>query len=264
MKGQKERSFCDYRAIASGDLRDHMNKHYNLKPYICPVCGNSYGWQSGFKKHVQSHDKDKKPFKCTHCKLRFETQRERRRHELVHKNIAGPSQKKEGQSASNSSGGSHWTPTTPDPPSQNLPPNTSHSHVQPSYTMNQYNAHYTQDLTQNSGNSYLDYQHTSAYDFGNSSYPTPPPQYLSQQQMNYGQPQHQPAPPPSWALHNYETPGSFNHVPAPTPNNSSEAHLQWNDGSLSQGLSSSASTPSQGDPEPEEAGKIFQEPEDLR
>jgi len=233
-----------------------MNKHYNLRPYKCDICGNSYTWQSGFKKHVQSHNKELKNFKCTTCKMKFQTQRERRRHELTHKNIAGPSS-------------SEKKTVEPEWSTSQLQPAHHQQHdmhqSQPQQSLESYipqnHALYGQDME----NNYHSYQNGAVYEFDPNSYQ--PNHYQPHPQMDYGHhPPFQHDVSASWPIHNFDS----------APAYATDPHLGWNDNSLSQDPSSSASTPSQGDvgPSPstdidmevdgDDDGGIFREPEDLR
>lgn len=48
---------------AHGHLKDHMKKHYNIRPYICSICGQKFSRNSTLKMHINTHV-NTKPFIC--------------------------------------------------------------------------------------------------------------------------------------------------------------------------------------------------------
>ncbi len=63
---------CDARFKAHGHLKDHMKKHYNIKPYTCHICSANFSRNSTLKMHLNTHV-ETKPYQCpiADCKKSF-------------------------------------------------------------------------------------------------------------------------------------------------------------------------------------------------
>ena len=69
--GQKECEMCDYVAPSVFRLREHINKHYQLKPYKCPHCSTSYETKNSLRVHEFSHKGFPYPCTISPCKSAF-------------------------------------------------------------------------------------------------------------------------------------------------------------------------------------------------
>ena len=54
---------CDNAFKAHGHLKDHMKRHYNIRPYECSVCNAKFARTSTLKIHYHTHTGEK-PHKC--------------------------------------------------------------------------------------------------------------------------------------------------------------------------------------------------------
>lgn len=63
---------CDKAFKAHGHLKDHMKKHFNIRPYVCMICFQKFSRNSTLKMHLNTHV-NTKPYVCPSksCNKRF-------------------------------------------------------------------------------------------------------------------------------------------------------------------------------------------------
>lgn len=54
-------------------MRLHLASHYDIRPYVCELCGRGFGLSANLKRHMLTHTGEK-PYECERCGKRF-TQR---------------------------------------------------------------------------------------------------------------------------------------------------------------------------------------------
>ena len=54
---------CEKSFKAHGHLKDHMKKHFNIRPYSCSICYENFSRNSTLKMHMNTHVSTK-PFTC--------------------------------------------------------------------------------------------------------------------------------------------------------------------------------------------------------
>ncbi len=81
---------CNYHGCfknfkAYGHLRDHIKRHYNIKPFTCEICNTSFTRKNTLKTHYLVHSGEK-PHQCTFegCKKRFSEKGNMKTHFKTH------------------------------------------------------------------------------------------------------------------------------------------------------------------------------------
>lgn len=67
----------------TGELRNHVASHSNLRPYICEVCGQAYKHKTALNIHVGMHN-GINPFSCKYCQKSFTQKGALQRHLPIH------------------------------------------------------------------------------------------------------------------------------------------------------------------------------------
>ncbi|KAL6122082.1 hypothetical protein NUSPORA_00931 [Nucleospora cyclopteri] len=60
---------CNKKFSCKSKLNDHLNAHWNIKPYKCSICNNSYCSLKAMKVHERTHTSCR--FTCEKCKRSF-------------------------------------------------------------------------------------------------------------------------------------------------------------------------------------------------
>jgi KRAB domain-containing zinc finger protein len=71
LTGQKDCEMCDYVAPSVFRLREHINTHFNLKPYSCCHCSSTYATKNSLRLHEFSHTGYPYPCTISDCKSGF-------------------------------------------------------------------------------------------------------------------------------------------------------------------------------------------------
>lgn len=74
---------CNKRFSHSSTLKDHMNIHFQRKPYICKECGKGFPNGSNLNRHARIHTKSK-PYVCPVCNKAFSQSSNLRVHQKIH------------------------------------------------------------------------------------------------------------------------------------------------------------------------------------
>lgn len=76
---------CDKSFKAYGHLSDHINRHFNVRPFKCDLCDASFGRKNTLKTHYLIHSGEK-PHVCPfpNCGKRFTEKGNMRTHYKIH------------------------------------------------------------------------------------------------------------------------------------------------------------------------------------
>ena len=89
MSGQKNNKshpcckLCDKVFRSHSNLKEHMWRHANLKPYKCDQCPKSFWSKVSFGMHKNTHD-ETKAYTCRVCERPFHGQQALNIHEMIH------------------------------------------------------------------------------------------------------------------------------------------------------------------------------------
>lgn len=74
---------CGKRFAFSCLLKDHVNLHTGLKPYLCPHCGKYFSQKASLKQHCRTHNTIR-PHKCPECPQSFYGKGDLNKHMRLH------------------------------------------------------------------------------------------------------------------------------------------------------------------------------------
>ena len=57
---------CDFVSAYPGNVKVHMRRHTNEKPFVCDICRKDFKFQSNWKNHIMTHP-EMNAVKCKHC-----------------------------------------------------------------------------------------------------------------------------------------------------------------------------------------------------
>ena len=57
---------CDFVSAYQGNIKVHIRRHTNEKPFVCDICGREFKQRSACKNHMMTHP-EMNGIKCKHC-----------------------------------------------------------------------------------------------------------------------------------------------------------------------------------------------------
>ena len=75
---------CQNSFFGKGNLKEHLKTHSEIRPFKCPLCDNTYKTNGALKKHIKiNHDHILK-FSCEYCEKKFGTNSALKQHIIKH------------------------------------------------------------------------------------------------------------------------------------------------------------------------------------
>ena len=73
---------CTKRLYSKAGLQEHVNSHFDSKPYKCPECDKGFNNNANFTRHLRIHT-GRQPFSCCNCGRKFNQSNNKYSHEKI-------------------------------------------------------------------------------------------------------------------------------------------------------------------------------------